>query len=273
MINFNTQGDELRGSIRPLKRHFVRMKRSEKILLAFFLFSLLAFVAVHLSLYARYRQGNISSGLENISKKEFPGGAVPAVLSINGNLNVRLIPSDTFSVEWDQHAEKRVQIRRSGDSLIIDGESTVTRDPHSPWQQFDNLPWIFVSCGGLKNIELSGVLATMKGGLVPGRIGLGMELSNTQLVLGRPGELLNGFHQFPPDPQDRSGREFYDSLDIHAVNSNLVLNANIVVHALRLQLDDRSELQDYDAEIERPVIQYADHSRITMSGVYLKNLK
>jgi hypothetical protein len=250
------------------------MKRSEKILLAFFLFSFLAFVVIHLVLYARYHQGDIVTGLENISKKEFPEkDAVPAVLSINGNLNVRIIPSDSFSVEWDQHGEKRVHVRRSGDSLIIDGEHTVTRDQHSLWMQYDNLPWIFVSCGNLKNIQLSDVMATMKGGLVPGRLSLGMEISNTQLVLGRPVELLNALRKFPPDLKDSSGREYYDSLDIHAINSNLVLNANIAVHALRVQLDDRSELQDLHAAIDRPEIQYSDHSRITLSGVTLKKLK
>ncbi len=234
----------------------------------------MVFIAVHLTLYTLYRQGDITTGLENISKKEFPDkGAVPATLSINGNLNVRLIPSDTFSVDWDQRGEKQVHVRRSGDSLIIDGEYPISRDPHSPWQQFDNLPWIFVSCGGLKNIQLTGVLATMKGGLVPGRIGLNMELSNTQLNLGRPGEISRGFRQFPLDPNDRSGREYYDSLDIHAVNSNLVLNANIVVHTLRVQLDGRSELQDFNAVIDSPAIQYADHSRITLSGINLKKLK
>lgn len=45
MINLNAQGDEQRGSIRPLKRHYMRMKKLMMIATAAFFFS--GFVFAH----------------------------------------------------------------------------------------------------------------------------------------------------------------------------------------------------------------------------------
>jgi hypothetical protein len=248
------------------------MKTSNKLLLIFFLSALGIFGAVHLALYAKYSTGDISvehaDELQTIDTK----GSAPAFLSLKGNLNVRIIASDTFSVEWTKQDGEKISKRLSGDSLIISADMNVMRDPHNQWQQFDDFPWLTVHCGPLKKMQLSGVLALMKGGPSYGKLALAMWLTDTQLLMGEPDDQGPDVQKIGLGKETGHPREFYDSIDIHSVNSNLIMNDNTVIHDLHMQLDDRSELHENNAEIDRPEIRYGDHSRITLSGANLRKL-
>jgi hypothetical protein len=249
------------------------MTTSNKLLLIFFLAVSGIFGAVHLALYARYSMGNISARNADELQVIDPGGSAPVVLSLKGNLNVRIIPSGAFFVEWVQRDGEKISKRRSGDSLIISGNMNVMRNPHNQWQQYDDFPWITVHCGQLKKMQLSGVLAMMKGRPSSNKFPLALGLTDTQLVMGEPDDQRSEIQIGPHATRAGHSREFYDSLDIHSVNSNVVMNKNIVIHDLHVQLDERSELHEFDAEIDRPEILYADHSQITLSGTNLRKLK
>jgi hypothetical protein len=247
------------------------MKRSDKLLLIFCLSVLVIFGAVHLALYASYRNGNITRGSDKetvVSHKD----AAPALLWLNGNLNVRIIPSDTFSVQWDSREAEKITQRQSRDSLVITGDSignSSRRNPHSQWQDYQDFPWITVYCGQLKRIALSGLIAIVNGEKKPGVFAVELWLANTQILFGDPGEMGDPREMnYTPHPF-----AFYGAVDIHAANSKLLLYRNTVIHTLTAQLDDRTELNELNAQIDSPEIHYADHSMITLDGANLKKMK
>jgi hypothetical protein len=240
------------------------MRTSNKLLLIFFLASLGFFVVVNLALRIKYDRGNILSlpdpDGEMVTQ---PTDRLPVTLSLHGNMNVRIIPSDTFSLQWEHRAGAKFRFNESGDSLSITEEDPSDRDPHAPWQNFADHPWVFVYCGHLQHIQLSGLVALLRGTRSPGSFRIGLDISNTQLCLGEPDYDHNNSH--PP--------EYYDSVVIHSVNGNLQLFRNTVARDLFVQLDDRSEIRDLGAQIDSPRIRYADSSQIHLTGRTLRKIK
>jgi hypothetical protein len=249
------------------------MKTSNKILLISSLSALGIFGAVHLALYAKYARGDFSSGSPDEKMTTLFAGPAPAVLYLEGSLNVRFLPSDSFSVECAKADEDRINMRQSGDSFHVIGDTNITRNPHTSWQQFDYFPWVTVHCGRSKKIQLSGVIALIKGTSSAGSFALELGITNTQLVMGEPDDNAPGIHKLALGAQTGRKLEFYDKLDIRSVNSNVVMNANSVIRDLDIQLDDRSEMHDFDAQIDSPLISYSAHSQIDLSGANFKKLK
>src|SRR5258708_8626047 len=101
------------------------MKTSDKLLLFFFLSVLGLYGAIHLALYARSKQGKMvtSPAQEEGWGIQYKGDA-PSFLSLQGNGNVRLIPSDTFFIEFDNNESSNINCRRSSAAnLVMLGES------------------------------------------------------------------------------------------------------------------------------------------------------
>src|SRR5258708_34848727 len=139
------------------------MKTSNKLLLFFFLSVLGLYGAIHLALYARSKQGKMvtSPAQEEGWGIQYKGEA-PSFLSLQGNVNVRLIPSDTFFIEFDKHESSKINCRRSGaDSLLIQGES-IPMNPHDIFQHYSDYPWIEIHAGPHTRIQLTNLLALLK---------------------------------------------------------------------------------------------------------------
>src|SRR5258708_5418007 len=190
-------------------------------------------------------------------------GEAPFFLSVQGNVNVRLIPSDTFFIEFDKHESSKINCRRSGaDSLLIQGES-IPMNPHDIFQHYSDYPWIEIHAGPHTRIQLTNLLALLKGPKIAGRADWNLQAINTQLWIGE------AYGMAP----DSTAAEFYDSVQVHARNTNLVLHRNAVIGKLNVQLDDQSELDDQHATIGQPEIHYTDRSRINLTGANLDKLK
>jgi hypothetical protein len=261
------------------------MKTSDKLLLISFLSVLGLFGSVHLALYARYSHGDIITEKE-LRAERFIRYTVPAplALSLEGGLNVRIIPSDTFSVEMEKAAvggnglEKgtvtvkgmneeslpELSYRLKGDTLIITGNSTRKVTMHDPWQiYYNNFPRVNVYTGNLKSIRLSGGMAVLKGETRPGLFNTSLSVENALLWIGES-----------YDDNDKAlPADALDSVSIWAVNSMLVPHRNAVLRKLNVKLDDRSEIDDQQAVIGRSAISYSAGARINMTGANLKNLQ
>ncbi|HMH24372.1 MAG TPA: hypothetical protein VK563_21470 [Puia sp.] len=263
------------------------MKTSDKLILIFFLSALGLLGAVHLALYARYSQGDIVTE-KQLNEEQFIryNGPAPLVLSIEGSLNIRIIPSDTFSVEMEKGAEaagkgsslnkgrfdvkgsdpnrsRQLQYQLQGDTLVITGNRNRRGNPHDPWQLYYSFPKVIVHTGPLKSIRVSGGMATLKGEHRPGLLHTDLSVENALLWIGESYEDGNG--NLPA--------ESVDALRIHAANSMLVLHRNAVIGSLAAQLDDRSEISDQQARVGRSSIDYSSGSRINITGANLKNLQ
>src|ERR1700759_78105 len=119
------------------------MKTSDKLLLLFFILALAFFGAIHLTLYAQLRQGHTYIYMEPRDgwARSYEGKA-PAMLALEGNINVTLIPSDSFYVDVQKEGEKRVSCRlTTGDSLLVKGDTTGFINPLGPFQLYNDRPW------------------------------------------------------------------------------------------------------------------------------------
>lgn len=271
------------------------MKTSDKLLLTFFLLSLGVFGAVHLALYAEYRHGHILNA-RDLHEEQFVKYrmAAPQYLSLKGTLWVNIIPSDSFYVESqkeEKHPEegffvrgkgatalKRTQlIRTEGDTLLITGENEATI--HRPFADYPfqlSVPVVNVYCRGLREIRVDHGQVILKGSEGGGGArGGGSGAAAGGLVTGRivaeNSTVSVGEYYNPPRPIEPEER--FDSLDIVSRNSVVLLNMHSVIRSLHVRLDDSSELNDQNASVGRPEIDYSPDSRVNLTGANLKKVK
>ncbi|HWK07772.1 MAG TPA: hypothetical protein VNS58_29270 [Puia sp.] len=240
------------------------MKTSDKLLLCFSLSALVLYGAVHLGLYARSRDSKAITRLRQAESwtVQYKGKA-PASLSLQGNVNITLIPSDSFFIKYDNGDKGKIELRGSGtDSLSIRG-GAFSMNPHDIFQRYSDYPWIEIHAGPQTLIRLNNLLALVKGPKITGRSDWNLEAINTQIWIGEGYGNENNF----------TAAEFYDHIQLNATNSNLVLHRNAVVGELNVQLDDQSELNDQHANIRQPEIHYTDGSRINLTGATLDRLR
>jgi hypothetical protein len=263
------------------------MKTSDKLLLILLLSALGIFGAVHLALYARYRQGNFL-GEKELNEQGFIKyrGPAPVALSLKGNMIVRIIPSDNFSVEIEKDGggpgqdgglngpkaviegveaagSRKLSYHADGDTLIIRGNPFPEIDPHGAWQSYFNFPRVNIYAGQLKSIRVSGGMVDLKGEERPGQFHTALFFRNALCWIGESDENYNW--KWSP--------AYYDSVRIQADNSKLVLHANATIKKLTVQLDDGSEIDELKARVDHSSIACSANSRINMTGATLKNLR
>lgn len=240
------------------------MKKSDKILLFVFLSLLGLYALIHLSLYIRFKQGKIIKDLKTdegwISRYK---GQAPTLVSLEGNVNVRLLPSDSFYIEY--HAEDSMKIKfspLSADSLQIRGGG-IDINPHEMFQRYSDFPWVDVHADMRTRIRMNGVLALVKGSKEAGHVQWDLQAINTQLWIG----------ESYGNDADMHASEHYDSLQIQATNVKLELHRNAIIGKLDIRLDNQSELCDQHATISKPEIYYTEGSRVNLTGINLDKLR
>lgn len=240
------------------------MKTSDKLLLSFFLSILGLYGGMQLVLYARARDGRTTMApKEEATWTVQYKGKVPSFLSVQGNVNVKLFPSDTFFIGYDKGDKGKIDLRESGaDSLSIGGES-IPMNPHDNFQRYSDYPWIEIHAGPHTRIQLTNLLALLKGPKIAGHADWDLQAVNTQLWIG----------EAYGNESNLTTTDYYDSVQVQATNSNLVLHWNAVIGKLNVQLDDKSELNDQHARIGQPEIHYTDRSGIKLSGINLDRLR
>lgn len=240
------------------------MKRSDKLLLSFFLSILCLYGLIHLALYNRWRQGKVIADLKTdegwVTRYK---GKAPALVFLQGNVNVRLLPSDTFFVEYPKDEGGKIHWGPEGaDSLVIQGALTAM-NPHDIFQRYGDYPWVDVHAGPHTRIRLNGLLALVKGLKNGGSAEWDIAADNTQLWIGETyGNETNNI-----------AFEHFDSIRVQGRDVNLILHRNVIIGKLDVHLDDRSALKDQNATISQLGIHYTDQSRINLTGANLDKLR
>ena len=239
------------------------MKTSNKLLLIFFLFVLAGFGTIHLTLYSQLRHGHIFNSrpsLEGWTRAYV--GAAPVVLVAEGNINVTLIPSDSFFVEVQEEFAGKVHCRSTADSVVVIGDTSFVSDPHRFFGNYNDLPWVSVHMGRHTGIRLRGVLALLGGNDKPGLINTHITATAAQLWVGES----YGTHgaEYPS--------QYYDSLQVDAENTDLVLHSNAHIRHLTANLDARSEVNDLQAKLGTINIHYTPETKINLTGLNLDKL-
>ena len=167
----------------------------------------------------------------------------------------------------------KIKWRNAGDSLILEGNQPGRVDPFDEGRSQRSLA-LTVYYGHLKKLGLSGCLARVDGTKSPAGFAVDLRLQDAQLRFGGYFE-FDGNIRSEPIGSIASGpiREYYDSIHVEAMHSNLLIQQNVNIRSLYVELADRSGIRDSKARIEKPQILYSDDSRLNLSGENLRKLK
>ena len=111
------------------------MKTSNKLMLSILITGIGILSALHLALFANYKQGIIQTEKE-LNEEQFTTHRMktPKWLSMKGHFRVEITPSDHFHIDVEnEHPE--IDFRQAGDSLIISGYTAGVKEPHGAWYE------------------------------------------------------------------------------------------------------------------------------------------
>jgi hypothetical protein len=262
------------------------MKTSNKILLISSLSSMGIFGLVHLTLYARYEQGKILTENDLHEKQQaLRMIQVPRYLALRGLLQINIIPSDTFYIEFRSSPDdNRVVLlkqaddaaitngstpsyHRKGDTLFIEGEKgqTVYQDNAGMMIQWP-FPVVNVYCRNIGMIEVDGGQVT----LVGAKRTADAAGDQTRLIARNSIVWVGEYHNW----NDPVFPEFFDTLRIRAFKSTVLLNRFTVAAHLQASLTDNSLIEDRKIVIGRLLELSGDStSRVTLTGKNLQKLQ
>lgn len=257
------------------------MKKSNKLLLYTALIPLVLLGLIHLSLYARYKAGKIVTGRqlhkEQYERKEFPS---PLVLLVKGVDNIRVIPSDSFAVEYNKNfIEERAEVIREdaqassdlpalhyyqkGDTLEITGYDTLSMKRNPDQKEIATFPGIVLYCRYIRTMDFEGATVTIQQDKRPALTPAGLLIiKNGTCTLGSPENDIPG-----------SASYNYGGLRMESVNSSIFLNPTAVIRDLQLKMDSTSYIDDHAARIGSLSIRCSDRSQVNLQGANLSNLK
>lgn len=261
-----------------------QMKTSNKLLIALGLGILLGIGLIQVVLYSNYRQGRVVSPkdlhTERYIRYDMPA---PSYLSLTGILWVNIIPSDTFYVEFPKENRPTVEgkkvstpprfaneasslsYRQSGDTLLITGDNNITiHRPYADRFYRANQAQVNIYCRRLKEIFFCNGQLYLHG--ADHQTGL----TSTKIHIDSSTLWIGDYIEHEPKP---AVKEFFDSLDIRSLNSVFLINRTASVHKLQVQMDEGSELNDRQAQIDSLVVTYSSDSRVGLTGGNLKKAR
>lgn len=104
------------------------MRTSNKIILATFLAPLVVLTAINLTLYAKYKSGHYVS-MKTVQEDRFTRETLKNIqkIAVYGLENFNIIASDSLKLEIEKDGESHFHYTVNGDSLVIHGDSIITR--------------------------------------------------------------------------------------------------------------------------------------------------
>jgi len=240
------------------------MKTSDKLLLTLALLILGVFGAINLTLYARMKAGHIKNMYSRDGWVHPYEGKPPSKITLQGNINVTLVPSDSFNIEVQEEAAGKIHCQLSGDSMIIRSEDTLPLNPHGYFQNYSDRPWVSVDMpADISLVRIEGQLALFRGTSKPAHLHLDIQAVNSQVWMG---ETYGTEGPYYPTYN-------FDSVHVQEMNSNLIIHQNAEIQRLSVNLDDQSELNDYKGTLGSLHLQYTPESKINLKGSTLDKLK
>jgi len=262
------------------------MKTSDKLLLAFFGLCLVILVGIQLSLYEKYKRGeiNVSEVLlnEEFTKYNLPS-ASPLFISVRGFQNVNIIPSNSLYFRLEKNISENAGYQMSNDTVYVDGyriegtnyhpetgSSRTVRPMGDPGefmvevkiQPELNPQKLIVYCPSNARIRIEGGEIFLHGSLQPGKFNISMEINNCHLELGN--DYSSG---------DEYSNRFYHDIVIHSFNSGVAMNSKSVINSFNSSMDDQSILDDHDASVDSLGIDCTNQSRLHLTGKNIRKVR
>jgi len=104
------------------------MKKSNKILLTYFLFAFLAITVVHVTLYAKYKRGEFVS-FDKVREERMEEISLPNIkyVSVTGQQRCNILPATEPKMKMVKMPGSRIKYTIVNDTLIITGDSVITK--------------------------------------------------------------------------------------------------------------------------------------------------
>jgi hypothetical protein len=256
------------------------MKTSDKLILGAILCFVGLIAVVEGVLHSKYRSGDYltATDLHHEEYVQFHQPA-PSVLMLDGTIWVNLVPADSFYFEFPVHPQdpeeagyfaenatpdgKVLRYKRSGDTLFINGNY------HKPVHRafFDKfylreLPQVYIYGRAFREIGVTNGQVWLQG-TDDSAIDRTARLSVTNATLWVGNYSSYGSEKTP---------EYFDSLDIGANNSVIVLNRPARIGKLSVRLADSSVLYDEYAGLRDAEVGYDDGSSVNLTGRNIKKI-
>jgi hypothetical protein len=242
------------------------MKTSDKILLYSTLSAIGLFVAVDLSLYAKYRSGDIL-GFETLQEKGYTRHALAGIkwLVIDGPIHTVIRPGETDSLEFDVNKmeDAHVDWFRRGDTLTIVVKNRRVRSAHDNWFSYGDYASVRVYCPPLKGIHINNGVAVLDNEANRKGISASLVIDSTQLWVGVFNSNWDSVYRIEP----------WDTMSVRGVNSNFILNRQAHVKQLDLSLDDRSEVTDRFSTVDTGFIQGDTNTNVVLRGRNIEKIR
>jgi len=240
------------------------MKTSDKIILFSTLTVIGLFGAAHLLQYVRYRAGDILT-YKDLNREDFVphAGTQPTWLILEGPMRASIVPADSFHFDLAKRDLSSFRYRQSGDSLIIEADGRLTKNPHQGWNDYLPFPAINIYSPVLRGIHIRNGFAVLQNERGRRGISASLELDSAQLWVGAYNQDKDSVIQTEP----------YDSIRINAVNSAIILNRQAYVKALDLRLDDLSDLVDRFSRFDTARVMGEKNTNIHLKGSNFKKIR
>jgi hypothetical protein len=246
------------------------MKTSNKILLTLILLGFGIFTAVHLTLYAKYKNDDITTERMLLNKWFTKYNLqTPTYLSVKSFENIIIIPSDSFYFELQKQPNGKAGYKVIHDSLFTGPDQVQLKSNDGRIITALNAPvkplgtqQLNLYCPTISKINIEDANIFFRGSTDPARVDFNIKISNCS---------FNFSNRITYDTS--YSNRFYDDITIHAKKSYIELNKKVVIKNLTVSLDDASQLQDNKSMIENIYLNCGDKSAVHLSGENLKKVK
>ena len=220
--------------------------------------------AIKLTLYAKYKQGDIISGkqlmAEQLTAYQTP---IPKHLRIEGFQSVKIIPSDTFYFEAGKNGNRLQEKPYSwhDDTLQIRGDLTITRNFMGYLDNQSGSWQIIVYCPVIEDIQLRNVDADITQNHHSGITHYNFSLDNARLSVGSN------------DPDNSAPTGEFAGIRLHSIQSIITLAENAYIDTLSIWLDKKSSTRDNGAAVNTLMITCPEKASINLTAANIKKLK
>jgi hypothetical protein len=238
------------------------MKTSNKILLGTIAFIMLAFTAIHVALYAKYKKGEFVTVAqlhdENHVKHVINGVTKVDAWGIN---NLEIIPSDTFKIELEKDFGKETKItyEQKGDVLIVKGGTTDISSSTGKKEVYRSYSPVTIYLPSNTTITVNDCEIRLNGS------------TDTTKAFTHIINATNADITFGEWHRDEKASSYFSNINLTSNGGRVEFLKGASFKEINLSLTD-NEVEDQGFNADKIVLNADDKSNITLKGTNLKKV-
>jgi hypothetical protein len=234
------------------------MKKSNKILLTYFLLGLFAVTAVHVTLYAKYKRGDYVP-FDKAEDKRMEVIALPNIkyVSVTGLQRCNIFPATEPKMKRFRMPGSRMKYTIIKDTLIITADSGLTQQDMFDGRRGHQTVNLYLPGTPTINVIYSDLILIGAPDSTSAQSYV-INLSNLSVLSAGDWGLKKGFLK---------------ELQVNANGSFATFYYQTVIKELKLQAENHAKITNENADIKHLQLQTDDESTITLKGSNVKDLQ